>query len=461
MSDIKKLTLEDVENIENGYLLYKYIRGSHSYGLNIETSDIDYGGVFQQPVEQTLGLKCFQTDQVADDRNDVVYYEIEKYLHLLMKSNPTILESLFVDDEFVVYEHPIISYIKKHKKMFLSKDAFNAFGSYAYTQIKKCRGLNKKIVNPINRRLDVLDFAYTFYKQGSCSITTFLEFRGLYQQYCGLVNIPNMHDIYACYYDWGNFFLNMNISFNDILDDYELFMSGYEYDSFHCYKKINKLRDSNNTDSEEYKELMNEFKLYQGLNRIKFIIEKYNIKDYSELEQWYNLQKPIGYSGMVGIDGMSNQLRLSSVSKNESAICNLYYNQDGYIHHCREYNEYQQWVKNRNEDRYRENVENSLNFDRKNVAHSVRLVHQAIELAKTGQFNVNRRNIDRDFILKIRLGHSTYDEVISYIEQKKLEMDEAIKHSTLPDHVDPEFVNELLVNIRKYQIGLIDSFEGL
>ena len=35
------------ENIKkNGLLLYEYVRGSHAYGLNIETSDIDTGGVF-------------------------------------------------------------------------------------------------------------------------------------------------------------------------------------------------------------------------------------------------------------------------------------------------------------------------------------------------------------------------------------------------------------------------------
>ena len=169
----------------------------------------------------------------------------------------------------------------------------------------------------------------------------------------------------------------------------------------------------------------------------------------------------IGYSGMVGMDGKSNELRLSSVSKNERAICNLYYNKDGYTQHCREYKEFQDWVKNRNEDRYRENVDNNLNFDRKNVAHSVRLLHTAIEVAKEGKFIVNRRNIDRDFILNIRLGYATYDEVISYIEKKKAEFDEAVKHSTIPDKVDPEFVNDLLVNIRKYQMGLIDNFEKI
>ena len=75
-----------------------------------------------------------------------------------------------------------------------------------------------------------------------------------------------------------------------------------------------------------------------------------------------------------------------------------------------------------------------------------------IELAKTGTLNVDRTNIDRDFILDIRLGNRTYDEVITYIESKNEEMKEAMENSTLPDHIDVSKVNELLLNIRREQM---------
>lgn len=42
-----------------------------------------------------------------------------------------------------------------------------------------------------------------------------------------------------------------------------------------------------------------------------------------------------------------------------------------------------------------------------------------LEIAKTGQVNVDRTNIDRDFILDIRLGNSTYDELINYLDSKR------------------------------------------
>ena len=110
---------------------------------------------------------------------------------MLLTSNPTALESLFIPDKWILYEHPIMTEIKKHRDKFITKACFKPFLGYSYQQIAKCRGLNKKIVNPITERKEPLDFAYTFFRQGSTKIENWLEHRGLYQKYCGLVNIPN------------------------------------------------------------------------------------------------------------------------------------------------------------------------------------------------------------------------------------------------------------------------------
>jgi hypothetical protein len=113
------------------------------------------------------------------------------------------------------------------------------------------------------------------------------------------------------------------------------------------------------------------------------------------------------------------------------------------------YKEYKDWEKNRNPQRYLENLEKD--FDRKNMMHCVRLLTMGIEIAKTGKVNVDRTNIDKDFLLNIRLGNTTYEDIIKYADEKKSELVEAIeKCDFLPEVVDYEKVNELLINIRKY-----------
>ena len=78
-----------------------------------------------------------------------------------------------------------------------------------------------------------------------------------------------------------------------------------------------------------------------------------------------------------------------------------------------------------------------------------------IEIAENNGFNVNRRNIDRDFLLDVKMHKYDYDEIIELLEEKKVEMDDAIAKSTLPDEIDVEFVNDFVIKIRKQQLGII------
>ena len=76
------------------------------------------------------------------------------------------------------------------------------FAGYALSQIKKARGLNKKIVNPVEKeRKTILDFCYTIKGHGSISLNKWLKENKLKQEHCGLVNIPHFRDAYSVFYD--------------------------------------------------------------------------------------------------------------------------------------------------------------------------------------------------------------------------------------------------------------------
>lgn len=406
---------------KNGRLLYEYVRGSHLYGLNVETSDIDTSGVFICSPNELLGLGFDYKEQVSDERHDNTWYEIGNYLKLLLKSNPTALESLFVPKNKIIGEvHPFMQTILDNKNEFITKDCFAPLFGYAREQIRKARGLNKKIVNPVTKRLTPLDFVYTFYKQGSTKFVNWLEYFGMYQKYCGLININNMHDTYGVYYDWGAFFSEENVSFDNI--------------------------------EKMYKENMS-----PTLTRmIGFILDTYDLYGKNDettlinLKNWYDKQKPIGYRGLINEENDSNELRLSSIPKGEKSICHITYNQSGYTKHCIDYKNYKDWEKNRNPIRYESNL--NKNYDSKNMMHCTRLIHMGLELAKGEGFNVER-TWDRDFLLNIRNHKMEYDELINYIEEKNTEFNEAMKTSTIKEHVDVNFVNELLIEIRKKQIN--------
>lgn len=446
---------------EKGQLLYEYIRGSHSQGTNTETSDLDTGGVFMSPAENLLDLGIHYKDQVESSKHDDVWYELNKFMRLLLTSNPTMLESLFIDDEFILYEHPIITEIKKHRDKFVTKACFKPMFGFAKSQIEKMRGLNKKIVNPIVERKKPLDFAFTFRKQGSTKIEYWLEHRGMKQKYCGLVNIPNMDCMYAVFYDWGNHFLNEGI---DVKMLEKAYYNTNEEDAVQLVHmlKTNTTCSSKTSDTRSLKtseELLQELEFVQLGNMARFIVESY-LNEFafeadpytgkSPFEVWFENQKPIGYKGMISQEKDSNELKLSSVEKDVEPICHMHYDKDKYSSHCREYKEYQTWVKERNPVRYESNL--NKNYDAKNASHCVRIINMCIEIASGKGFNVNRRNIDREFLLDIKNHKYEYDDLMKIIEEKEKEMADAIATSTLPDKIDVEFVNDLLLNIRKKQI---------
>ena len=152
----------DIETAET-MLLYKTIVGSKAYGLDLPTSDTDIRGIFLQPNEFRLGNGYIE--QVNDDKNDIVYYELNRFVNLLADNNPNIIENLFTPEDKILLFDDRIKPLYDNRNLFLTKQIQFTFGGYAISQIKKSRGLNKKIVNPIDKqRKTALDFCYVFEK---------------------------------------------------------------------------------------------------------------------------------------------------------------------------------------------------------------------------------------------------------------------------------------------------------
>lgn len=413
----------------DGRLMYHILRGSHLYNLATEKSDEDYAGIYLCEPKEILGLGFDYKDQVSDAKHDNTWYEVGTYLKLLLKSNPTVMEYLFAPKDKIIGEvHPLFMPILENKNEFISKQLFNPLFGYAKQQLNKCKGYNK-MCNWEKERVErktPFDFCYTFLNQGSTKMLNWLDNKGLNQKYCGLVNTPNMHDVYSVFYDWGNHFENENIVLNQL------------YDAF-----INNEGSIKIIRMTEF--IIDNFKLR--------VHNKYGITDLDltlkNLEEWFNNQKPIGYKGIMSEDGKSNELRLSSVEKGENPICHMSYNETGYTKHCIDYKNYQTWLKERNPVRFESNL--NKNYDAKNVSHMVRLIHMGLELAKGEGFNVVR-TWDRDFILKVKNHGFEFDEIMAYIEEKSDEFNKAIETSTLKENIDINFVNDILIDIRKQQL---------
>jgi len=190
------MTISDLR--QRDLILFEAISGSRAYGTNLPHSDTDLKGVFILPEIDFYGLGY--VPQVANDTNDEVFYELRRFVELLLKSNPTVLELLGTPADCIIYRHPLFEAFRAED--FLSKLCRQSFAEYAVAQIWKARGLNKKINHPEPpSRKSVLDFCYVTVGAGAQPVAAWLEQRGYTVSQCGLSNINHLNDLYAVFVD--------------------------------------------------------------------------------------------------------------------------------------------------------------------------------------------------------------------------------------------------------------------
>ncbi|MFD2783922.1 DNA polymerase beta superfamily protein [Hymenobacter rubripertinctus] len=190
------MTIDDLRR--RGLLLFEALSGSRAYGTDLPHSDVDLKGVFILPETEFYGLDYLP--QVANETNDEVYYELRRFVELLLKSNPTALELLASPPDCVRYRHPLFAAFRVGD--FLSQLCRASFADYAVAQIRKARGLNKKINHPEPpQRKSVLDFCFVTAGAGAQPVAGWLKRRGYAAGQCGLTNVPHLPDLYALFVD--------------------------------------------------------------------------------------------------------------------------------------------------------------------------------------------------------------------------------------------------------------------
>ena len=87
------------------------------------------------------------------------------------------------------------------------------------------------------------------------------------------------------------------------------------------------------------------------------------------------------------------------------------------------------------------------------MMHCFRLIHMACEIAE-GKGLTLRRTWDHQFLMDVRNHKYEYDEIIAMLEQEKERMNILMEQSTIREHLDTDFLNSLMIKIRKKQLGL-------
>lgn len=396
---LKIIDGEEAQRVYNelkgkGLILFECIVGSQAYGTALPTSDIDKKFIFIDTHERILSST--QVHQINLTK-DYVGYEVGRFIELLRKGNPNMLDLVATPEDCIITCHPLYKkYFIDNQEKFITKSAHESFGKYAASQIQKARGLNKKIMNPMDEvRKGLSDFCWVAKEEGgSISLKEYIEddswLSEIPYEFFGIAAIDHMKNSYQLYV------------------------------------------------SPAYNEMSRALRIHFANGGNMFTDE--------EIEKgWEDARAKNTYGGIFSKDDV--QLILTSTEKDTKPVLSFYCNIEGFQKYCNEYREYWHWVKNRNEERYQNNQAHGADYDSKNMAHCHRLLDMCIELFKDKKINVRREN--REQLLEIRAGKYPYEQLLEDANSKIATINELVITSDLPESVDHNWCVELIVSIRK------------
>ena len=120
------------------YVIYKCQVGSKAFGLSTSDSDDDIRGIYLPPADRHWAMyKLPEQLEINDDENDIVYWEVEKFLKLALKANPNILEVLWTP--LVLEMSPIGEKIRASRSAFLSNHVFKTYSGYVLSQFRRMK----------------------------------------------------------------------------------------------------------------------------------------------------------------------------------------------------------------------------------------------------------------------------------------------------------------------------------
>lgn len=357
---MNKLELEKINNKEELELfsqkncILRVVAGSHAYGTNIKTSDWDERGIFVDKIDRVI-LPFEKVEQVELTRDDVVLYELSKYMPLLLSQNPNVIELIWTDPKDILEKTELGDLLLENRKEFLSKQIKDSYVGYAQSQLKRIKGHNKWINNPQPEQE------------------------------------PEPKDFMSVVWNYTNNKINNKlVPFND-------FVAIDIGDNNYSLWSINRLK----------------------IDKKSWIDKRGNINDIPK-------QDFIKFN--------ENNLPPDMIIK---------FNKTLFESHHNNWKLYWGWKKNRNEKR--SILEEQFGYDVKHAMHLIRLLKSGLDILQYGVVPVKRP--DYEYLLDIRNGKYSYEEIVNESERLTKKVEEISKKSLLPKEPNYKLAKEIILEI--------------
>lgn len=143
------------KNNMTGEVILLTLGGSHAYGTNIETSDVDIRGIALNTRREILLGNGFE--QIVEKKTDTTIYSFNKIIGLLTRCNPNTIEMLGCRPEQYLVLTESGRMLLDNVKLFLSKQCIHTFGGYATAQLRRLENKSARVSGQKERENHILD----------------------------------------------------------------------------------------------------------------------------------------------------------------------------------------------------------------------------------------------------------------------------------------------------------------
>lgn len=396
---------------DDGRLIMECEAGSYLYNLNRPTSDHDVRGIYLPTLEEMISLNGFP-QEIADEKEDIKYYSLDKFLRLALECNPNIIELLFVPDKSLFASSQIYNILFHERHRFISKKAKHTFSGYAYAQIKKCKGDGKK-ANLINRYINENELAH--WRRKYAADPEFV--------------VHTMGKNFAGFLEKSNYTLKSFIDSNE--------------DSFDLDCGWLKMLPNTIT---KYIKIYTETKDGLSFRPVSFDDDT-DIYDISRVEGQTNMYRLYrnGKGFIRGGNIICSEISMEREREDFAGVISI--DEANYKKDREEFDNFWEWMCNRNEERYATAWNSEKTVDCKNLMHCMRLLLSGKNIAKCGEPLIRFDGAYRDYLLSIREGKEDVDKVLEKCDKMMAELEDDFNNSSLPYSSDKEYIDRLFEKI--------------
>ena len=132
---VRNAAIEEPDDVDwTQFIIFRCVVGSRAYGLDTNDSDTDRRGFYLPPADLQWSLAGVP-EQLENDEQQEVYWELGKFIKLALKANPGILDCLY--SPLIEHTTELAGELLSMRDVFLSKLVYQTYNGYVLSHFKR------------------------------------------------------------------------------------------------------------------------------------------------------------------------------------------------------------------------------------------------------------------------------------------------------------------------------------